>query len=157
MKIKLDFAEWMFLLLAMSMAIAFAGLAWNFYQIFVSADSNAEIVVNSRTLRKGNGQVISKQIKEGQRYIEFTYTDGRRSYNGALPVSEREFDRTVIGDRIPIFYDVYQPEQWSLPSYKDVGFGVLVGLHVLPMLLVLATAIILFYVFYRLTKIPTPE
>jgi hypothetical protein len=157
MKISLNFVIWMFLLLAMMMVIIFAGLAWNFYQTFVSADSHAEIVVNSRTLRKENGQVISKQTKEGKRYIEFTYMDGKQSYNGALPVSEQEFDRTSIGGRIPIYYDVDQPQQWSLQSYKDVGFLVMVGIHIFSMLVVLAFTIFLFYILYTWMRTPLPE
>src|SRR5262245_326667 len=157
MKIQLDFAEWIFLLLAMIMVFAFAGLAWNFYRTFVSVDNRAEIVVNSRTMRKENGRVINKQTREGRRYIEFTYTDGKRSYNGALPVSEEEFDRTNIRDRVPIFYDIDQPEQWSLPSSKDSGFLVMVGIHVFSMLVVLASAIIFFYLFYRSMRTPPPE
>src|SRR5262245_52860049 len=157
MRIQLGFAEWMFLLLAVVTAVVFAGLAWDFFRTFVSADSHAEIVVNSRTLRKENGQVINKQTREGRRYIEFTYTDGKRSYNGALPVSEEEFDRTNIRDRVPIFYDIDQPEQWSLPSSKDSGFLVMVGIHVFSMLVVLASAIIFFYLFYRSMRTPPPE
>jgi lipopolysaccharide export LptBFGC system permease protein LptF len=157
MRIQLGFAEWIFLLLAVVTAMVFAGLAWNFYRTFVSADSKAEIVVNSRTLRRENAQVISKQTRERQRYIEFTYTDGKRSYNGVLPVSEQEFDRTRVGDRVPIFYDIDQPEHWTLPSYKDWGFSATAGTYIFSMLLALAFAIVFFYLFYRSMRTPLPE
>jgi hypothetical protein len=157
MKIHLDFAEWVFLLLALVMVAVFAGLAWNFYQTFVGADSRAEVVVNSRTLRRENGQVIRKQTREGQRYIEFTYTDGKQSYSGILSVSEQEFNRTGIGDQIQIFYDIDQPAQWSLPSDRDLGFSVIVGLYIFSLLVVLAFAIMFFYQFYRLVRTPQPE
>jgi Protein of unknown function (DUF3592) len=157
MKIRLDFAEWMFLLLAVITVVVLAGLVWNFYHTFVSSESHAEIVVNARTLRKENGQVIRKQTREGQRYIEFTYTDGKQFYNGALAVSEQEFNRTGVGDRIPIFYDIDQPEKWSLPSYKDWGFLVVAGVHIFSILLVLAFAIAFFYLFFRLVRTPLPE
>lgn len=157
MKIRLDFVDWVFLLLAAGMVLTLAGLVWNFYRTFVSADSHTEIVVNARTLRKENGQVIRKQTREGQRYIEFTYTDGKQSYNGILPVSEQEFNRTSVGDRIPIFYDIDQPEQWSLPSYKDRGFLVIAGTHIFSILLVLAFAIAFSYLFYRSVRTPLTE
>ncbi len=157
MKIRMDFADWVFLLLAAGMAITFAGIVWNFYRTFVSADSHAEIVVNSRTLRKENGQVIRKQTRDGRRYIEFTYTDGKQSYNGVLPVSEQEFHRTSVGDRIPIFYDVDQPERWSLPSYKDRGFLVIAGVHIVIMLIVLAFAALFLRLFYKSFRTPLSE
>ena len=157
MKIHLDFAEWLFLLLAVIMAAIFAGLAWNFYQTFVRADSHAEMVVNSRTMRKENGRVTGKQAREGQRYIEFTYTDGKQSYNGVTPVSDREFNRIGIGDRISIFYDIDQPERWAKPSYKDWGFWVISGSHILSALVALAFTIFFFYLFYRLVRTPLPE
>src|SRR5262249_36356033 len=157
MRIQLGFAEWVFLVLAVVTAVVFAGLAWNFYRTFLSADSHAEIVVNSRTLRKENGQVISKQTRERQRYIEFTYTDGKRSYKGIIPVSEKEFKWNIGRDRDQIFYDIDQPENWSLPSYKDWGFLATAGIHIFPMLLALAFAVVFFYLFYRSMRTPLPE
>jgi hypothetical protein len=88
-------------------------LVWFFYSVYINARSRIGFIDSDRmSYIKGSGTVVEKQITNGGRELKFTYPEDGSSFQGILLVSEEEFDRAKIGDKIPIFYGIHAPHLW---------------------------------------------
>jgi hypothetical protein len=141
-----EWAKWTLLLYGVVMSGVFLFGAWWFYRTFISM-SGGVVMEGSTTLQSETGRVIKKQQEGGQYKVEFSYAVRGATYYGSLPVGEREFDKTEVGDAIPIFYDVYQPSQWTLRT-REWLFWVFAAACAFMLLLILLSVIVAFVNFY---------
>ncbi len=95
--------------------LAIAGtLAWFLYSVYINPDSKIGYIDSDQiAYRKSHGTIVEKQITQNGRELTFTYPEGDNTFRGVLTVSQDEFDRTQIGDKIPIFYGLYLPHLWK--------------------------------------------
>src|SRR5262245_49736493 len=146
-------AKWKFFFLGILMIGMFALLSWKFSELFLGIGSGFENVGGaSQTLRRADGQVVKKEATNGHRFVEFTYMVGKQPYHGRLPISEAEFDKTEMGDTVPVFYDIERPGVWApkiLPK-KDRYYWLGLGVAVFILLLNLFYALFFFRRFIKL-------
>ena len=109
MHVRLDFLNIILLLLAVITGVVGAGIAWIFYNTFISTNSRINLSINYRTLQKGYARVTEKRVENNNHDLRFTYTDGNQTYGGALMGNEHEYGKTEMGEVMPIFYDVDRP------------------------------------------------
>ena len=129
------------------MFIGLAALfAWFFYSIFISATSRFGFIdSDQQSYQKNCGTITAKEMNEEEYALIFTYPEETNIYQGRLVVSEREYSREQIGDKIPIFYGIQNPARWlPIRSGKVFWGGVVLIIAILVCFLIGATY------FYRL-------
>jgi hypothetical protein len=88
-------------------------LVWAFYSMSSGAKGGAGFIDSDRVAyRKGVGVIVEKQATQAQYELKFTYPEESNSYNGSLIVSQKEFDKAQVGDKIPIYYGIHLPHLW---------------------------------------------
>jgi hypothetical protein len=121
--------------------IVFCGIAglliWFFYSVYFNARSRIGFIDSDQmSYVKGSGTVVAKQITQGWRELKFTYPEEGNAYQGVLQVSQEEFDRAKIGDKIPIFYGSHSPRLWMpIKSGKVYYLGIVVVVVAVALLL----------------------
>jgi hypothetical protein len=106
----------------------FWGFSWlfasMFYEVYISHTGNVGFIDEyHQPYRKGQGTVSEKEYADGAHRLIFTYPDGDNSFRGVMTVSEKEFIRMQIGDKIPIFYGIMNPERWLPITRGKVASG----------------------------------
>ncbi len=76
---------------------------------------------DNQPYRKTNGTVIAKEIRAGKPVLVFSYPEGTNTSQGIQEVSERQFDKTKVGDKLAIFYAIYAQSKW-LPVWSGKIF-----------------------------------
>jgi hypothetical protein len=88
-------------------------LTWFFYSVYIDPNSRVGFIDSDQTSYvKGSGTVVEKRATQGGGELRFTYPEEGNAFQGVLFVSQEEFDRTQIGDKIPIFYGIHSPQLW---------------------------------------------
>jgi hypothetical protein len=95
-----------------------------FYKTYISHTGDIGFIDElHQPYRKGQGTVSEKEYTDRAYRLIFTYPDGDNSFHGVMTVSEKEFNRTQIGDKIPIFYGIVSPERWLPVTRGKVASG----------------------------------
>jgi hypothetical protein len=103
-------------------------LVWFFYSVYINARSRIGFIDSDQmSYVKGSGTVVEKQITPGGRGLKFTYPEDANAFQGVLLVSQEDFDKATIGDKIPIFYGIHSPHLWlPIKSGKIYYLGIVV-------------------------------
>jgi hypothetical protein len=121
--------------------IVFLGIAglltWFFYSVYIDPNSRVGFIDSDQTSYvKGNGAVVEKRVTQAGREVRFTYPEEGNAYQGGLFVSQEEFDRAQIGDKIPIFYGIHYPQLWiPIRSGKVYYIGIVIAAVVIVLFL----------------------
>src|SRR5262245_41408937 len=104
-------------------------LTWFFYSVYIDPSSRVGFIDSDQTSYvKGSGTVVEKRLTQWGRELRITYTEEGNSFRGVLLVSQEEFDRAQIGDKIPIFYGIHYPQRWiPIKSGKIYYIGIVIG------------------------------
>jgi hypothetical protein len=117
-----------------------AVLVWFFYSVYINARSRIGFIDSDQmSYIKGSGTVVEKQITPGGRELKFTYPEDANAFHGALLVSQEDFDKAKIGDRIPIFYGIHAPHLWMPIKSGKIYYLSLVVIVVAALLFVTGT------------------
>jgi hypothetical protein len=75
--------------------------------------------------REGIGAVVEKLVVQGQYQLKFTYTEGSNTYQNALLVSQKKFDKAQVGDKIRILYGIHYPRICRPVTWGDRSVEIL--------------------------------
>jgi hypothetical protein len=128
--------------------IVFLGIAglltWFFYSVYIDPNSRVGFIDSDQTSYvKGNGVVVEKRVTQAGRELRFTYPEDGNAYQGGLIVSQEEFDRAQIGDKIPIFYGIHYPQRW-IPIRSGKIYYIGIAIAAVVVVLFLAGAFVIY-------------
>jgi hypothetical protein len=120
-------------------------LTWFFYSIYIDTTSKTGFVDSDKVAyRKGIATVVEKRVNQANYELRFTYPEEGKSFQGILSISQAEFERAQVGDKIPIFYGIHFPRRWLPIKSGKVFYISIVVISVAAVLFLIGT-----YLFYR--------
>ena len=75
--------------------------------------------------REGIAAVVEKLVVQGRHQLKFTYTEGSNTYQNALLVSQKKFDKAQVGDKIRILYGIHYPRICRPVTWGDRSVEIL--------------------------------
>jgi hypothetical protein len=117
----------------------------DFYSIYIDTTSKTGFVDSDKVAyRKGIATVVEKRVNQANYELRFTYPEEGRSFQGILSISQAEFERAQVGDKIPIFYGIHFPRRWLPIKSGKIFYISIVVISVAAVLFLIGT-----YLFYR--------
>jgi hypothetical protein len=104
-------------------------LTWFLYSVYIDPNSRVGFIDSDQvSYVKGSGTVVEKRVTPGGRELRFTYPEASNAFQGVLFISQEEFDRAQIGDKLPIFYGIHSPQLWMpIKSGKIYYIGIVIA------------------------------